>query len=247
MPSPSVLVDRPLEAVHTVAEDLEETVEDPVPVLGIELLGQLGRPLHVREEHRHLLALALEGGLRLKDLVGQVLGGVVAWVACGPVHSLRCGGLGAHSRASPDEGALVPHRHLLDLHQFLDQLVERLVVERELALQHAERDPALLLEQGLRPADGLDKAHETSLVLGWDSTPPERPGQGDPVPLDPPVFMRASSLPGGRPRWVAQGAPFDTPVTAPESGQSCLPEASGSAGRRQPTGTPWPQCRVLAP
>ncbi len=57
-----VLVDRPLEAVHAVGEDLEEAVHDPVPVLGVDLLGEIHRALHVGEEHRHLLALAFERG-----------------------------------------------------------------------------------------------------------------------------------------------------------------------------------------
>ena len=73
-----VLVDRALEAVDAVGQDLEEAVEDPVPLLGVDLLGQLHRALHVGEEHGDLLALALEGGLALEDLVGEVLGGVVA-------------------------------------------------------------------------------------------------------------------------------------------------------------------------
>ena len=55
-----VLVDRALEAVHAVGEDLEEALEDRVPLLGVDLLGELHRALHVGEEHRHLLALALE-------------------------------------------------------------------------------------------------------------------------------------------------------------------------------------------
>ncbi len=78
-----VLVDRALEAVHAVRQDLEEAVEDPVPLLGVDLLGQLHRALDVGEEHRHLLALALQGGLGLEDLVGQVLRGVVAGLALG--------------------------------------------------------------------------------------------------------------------------------------------------------------------
>ena len=47
------------------AEDAEEALHDLRPLLGVELLGQLHRALHVGEEHGHLLALAFEGGLRL--------------------------------------------------------------------------------------------------------------------------------------------------------------------------------------
>jgi hypothetical protein len=56
-----VLVDRTLEAVNAIGEDLEEAVEDLVPLFGIELLSQIHRALHVGEQHRHLLALAFQG------------------------------------------------------------------------------------------------------------------------------------------------------------------------------------------
>jgi hypothetical protein len=69
-PVARVLVDRALEAVHAVGQDLEEAVQDPVPLLGVHLLGQLHRALHVGEENGDLLALALQGGLALEDLVG---------------------------------------------------------------------------------------------------------------------------------------------------------------------------------
>ena len=42
--------------------------------LGVALLGELHRPLHVGEQHRHLLALALQGPAAGADLLGQVLG-----------------------------------------------------------------------------------------------------------------------------------------------------------------------------
>ena len=59
-PIARVLVDRTFEAVHAICEDLEEALEYAVPLFGVELLGQIHRPLHVGEEHRHLLALAFE-------------------------------------------------------------------------------------------------------------------------------------------------------------------------------------------
>jgi hypothetical protein len=92
-PVARVLVDRPLEAVHAVGQDLEEAIEDAMPLLGVDALSQLHRALDVGEEHRHLLALALQRGLALEDLVGQVLGRVVAGVALGRggLHLLRDG------------------------------------------------------------------------------------------------------------------------------------------------------------
>ena len=70
------LVDEALEALDALGEDREEALHDAAPLLRVELLGELHRALHVGEEHRHLLALAFEGGLRLQDLLGEVLGGV---------------------------------------------------------------------------------------------------------------------------------------------------------------------------
>jgi len=57
MPS-GVLIHGAFEAMHTLGEDLEEAVENRVPLFRIELLGQLHRALDVGEQHRHLLALA---------------------------------------------------------------------------------------------------------------------------------------------------------------------------------------------
>src|SRR5439155_9743698 len=67
-----VLVHRTLEAVHALGEDREEAIQDPVPLLGVDLLGQLHRAFHVGEEDRHLLPLAFEGGARGEDLLGEV-------------------------------------------------------------------------------------------------------------------------------------------------------------------------------
>ena len=86
-----VLVDGAFEAVHAFGEDLEEALEDAVPRFGIELLGQLHRAFDVGEQHRDLLALAFERGLGLQDLVGEVLGGVVARGARLGRRGLVCG------------------------------------------------------------------------------------------------------------------------------------------------------------
>jgi hypothetical protein len=48
---------------------------------GINTLGQIHRPLHVGEEYSHLLSLALQGGARSQDLLGEVLRGVRARLA----------------------------------------------------------------------------------------------------------------------------------------------------------------------
>jgi hypothetical protein len=110
-PIARVLVDGALETVDAVRQDLEEAIQDPVPLLGVHLLGELDGALHVGEEHRHLLALALEGGLRTEDLVGQVVGGVVA----GGALVFRDFGRSRRHPAGPGECASVPHSDPLDL------------------------------------------------------------------------------------------------------------------------------------
>ena len=58
------LVDGALVAMNRLHHAFEYGVEQPARVLGISVGEQLHRPLQVSEEHRDLLALALEGGLR---------------------------------------------------------------------------------------------------------------------------------------------------------------------------------------
>jgi hypothetical protein len=45
---------------------------EPVDFLGIEPLRKRGEPRDVHEEHRHLLALALERAARREDLLGKM-------------------------------------------------------------------------------------------------------------------------------------------------------------------------------
>ena len=69
-----------------------------MPHLGAGLLGQFERALHVREQDRHLLALALEGGARLQDPLGEMARCVVARRTLDACHlflrGLRTGDLG---------------------------------------------------------------------------------------------------------------------------------------------------------
>ena len=81
-PVPGELVDGALEAVHARAQDREEAIHDPPPLLGVALLGELHRAHHIREQHRHLLALALQGGAAGADLLGEVLWRMGTQVGC---------------------------------------------------------------------------------------------------------------------------------------------------------------------
>ena len=65
------LVDEALEALDAVAEHAEEALHDLRPRLGVELLRQVHRALHVDEEDDDLLALALDRGFRPADLLGE--------------------------------------------------------------------------------------------------------------------------------------------------------------------------------
>jgi hypothetical protein len=46
--------------MEAFGEDREEAIHDLVPLLGINLLGEIHRPLHVGEEDCDLLPLAFE-------------------------------------------------------------------------------------------------------------------------------------------------------------------------------------------
>ena len=66
------LVDRPLEAMDPFGQDLEEAVEEPMPFLRVEPLGELQRVDHVGEEHGDLLPLPLERAAGDEDLLDEV-------------------------------------------------------------------------------------------------------------------------------------------------------------------------------
>ena len=68
---PGELIDVALEAFDGVAEDAEEALHDLRPRLRVELFRELHRALHVGEENGDLLALALDRGFRLADLLAE--------------------------------------------------------------------------------------------------------------------------------------------------------------------------------
>ena len=70
------LVDGALVAVDRLHHPLEHRVEELPRLLGIAVGEQLHRALEVGEQHRDLLALALQGALGGEDLLGEVLGRV---------------------------------------------------------------------------------------------------------------------------------------------------------------------------
>ena len=70
------LVHGALVAVDGLHHVLEHRVQELARLLRIAVGEQLHRALEVGEEDGDLLALALQGGLRGEDLLGEVLGGV---------------------------------------------------------------------------------------------------------------------------------------------------------------------------
>jgi hypothetical protein len=65
--------------VHGFHHPFEDGVEKLSRLLGITISEQLHRALQVSEQHRDLLALALQRGLGIDDAFGKVLWRVGLW------------------------------------------------------------------------------------------------------------------------------------------------------------------------
>ena len=168
MPSPVYWLTVPSKRWMPSARICEEAVEDAVPLFGVYLLGQLHRAFHIREQHRHVLALALERRARGQDLVGQVLGGVgqpaVASVARGVLG--ECG-YRARNRARPDERATLAACGTLDIDQLFDDFREVLALESKLAAECALRNATVLFEKLARAPHVVEEAHVASSPASW--------------------------------------------------------------------------------
>ncbi len=73
---PEHLVDGPLVAVDGLHHELEDRVDDLPRFFRVPVRQQLHRALQVREEHRHVLALAFQRAPRGEDLLREVPGRV---------------------------------------------------------------------------------------------------------------------------------------------------------------------------
>ena len=67
------LIDEAFVAVHRFHHALQHWGENFARLLGVSVGKQLGRTLHVGEQHGDLLALSLDGRTRLEDPLGQML------------------------------------------------------------------------------------------------------------------------------------------------------------------------------
>src|SRR5262249_1704643 len=83
--------------------------------------------------------------------------------------------LGRAVQVRPGKRLAVAHRHAPDLDQLRDQRVQGVGVEVELALQRAQRDTLLFLEQRLGPVDLVDEAHWISRAALFQRTFPVTP------------------------------------------------------------------------
>src|SRR5262249_31507321 len=75
------LVDRALDPVNRRGEDLEHSIEHPMPLFGVELLGQAHRVDNVHEQDTQVLSLTLERAPGGEDLLSEVARRVGAGVA----------------------------------------------------------------------------------------------------------------------------------------------------------------------
>ncbi len=97
------LVDGALVAVDGLHHPLEDGIEELARLLGVAVGEQLHRALEVGEEDGDLLALALEGGLRGEDLLGEVLRRVAGSGSTG-----RVGGRDPTVRSAQERQNLLP-------------------------------------------------------------------------------------------------------------------------------------------
>jgi hypothetical protein len=99
------LVDGALVAVHRLHHQLAHPVDDRPELLGIAVRDRFDEAVDVGEEHRHLLALALQRLARVENALGQVRRRVDArrGEAPGPVRADPAPARGAESRAGGGE------------------------------------------------------------------------------------------------------------------------------------------------
>ena len=74
------LIDGAIVAMDRIHHPLQHRVENPARVFGVTVGQQFHRSLQISEEDRHLLSLAFEGDLRVKDALGRMLR---EWLASG--------------------------------------------------------------------------------------------------------------------------------------------------------------------
>jgi hypothetical protein len=151
------LVHRALEAVHRLHHDVNGRVEELLGGFGVKAPDEFRRVLEVGKQHRHLLALACQGGTGSQDLVGQVGWGVGQWscVWLMPLTQCGCGGWrGCGSRRTsrvssprPDQAtAFVRHQLRVGEEQGVLDIFEGRIIQVKLTLYGPIGHPTPTLE-----------------------------------------------------------------------------------------------------
>ena len=132
-------------------------------VFGIEVLRESGRVDQVTEQHRELSTFGVGPG---RSDWGRL---ALCWTSLrrGRQRHGRGGGRGAGRPPSPDEhAALFVHCQALAVNEFVLEVVERRVIELELALEGAVGQATPLAQEGHRLIHHRDKVHLATSLLG---------------------------------------------------------------------------------
>jgi len=139
-------------------------IEELLGGFGVEAADEFGRVFEVGKEHRHLLALAFQGGTGRANFLSEVRGGIGPQfgVQRAPLDRRRCGGWRERCRpvAGPDQDiAVLIDRHPLALDEFVLQILQGRVIELELPLEGIVGQASAPLQHGHRLVEDLLKGH----------------------------------------------------------------------------------------
>src|SRR5262249_1258203 len=108
-----VLIDGALVPVNAVSEDPKQSIEETMPFLGVDLLGELHRARDIGKENGNGLPLTLERALVGEDLLGKVMGrigtgvlGVSREVRAAVVAESRAGGVVVSAGSASHRGSI---------------------------------------------------------------------------------------------------------------------------------------------
>ena len=150
------LVDGAFVTVHGGHHPFQHGIEELAGVLRIALGQQFHGALEIGKQHRDLLALAFQGTAGGQDLLGKIVVACRREVAAGDTGAAATGG----EAASPVQTSTVPvliGGEPLALDEFSLEVLEGLVIQVELPLQHAIGHTAPPLQHGNRLVHDLFK------------------------------------------------------------------------------------------
>ena len=125
----------------------------------VKVADQLRRAFEIGKEHGNLLALAFQSTAGGENLLGEVEWGVGE--GCRRGHRCRYRGRGHGGVPDPDQHiAVLIACEPLPLDEFKPEVLQRLVIELELPLEHAVRHTAPPLQHGKSLVDDFFKRHD---------------------------------------------------------------------------------------